>query len=110
MSNIDHGRRHLFGQIVGQSVRACTWGFPEGSDWRLSMLCHEAQMERFVHRENIKLYRRLLAETTDEQRREMLLKLLTDEEAKYQQAPEKSTVEAHAFDLAQNDGAAVRAK
>ena len=72
------------------------------------MLCHEAQMERFVHRENIKLYRRLLAETTDEQRREMLLKLLKDEEAKYQQAPEG--VEAHAFDLAQNDGAAVRAK
>ncbi len=46
-------------------------------------------MEKFVYRENIKLYRRLLAETTDEQKRQMLLKLLTDEEAKYAEPPEK---------------------
>jgi hypothetical protein len=85
-------------------------GFPEGSDWQLSMLCDEAHMKRFVHRENIKLYRRLLAQTTDEQRREILLNLLTDEEAKYLQTPEESRAEAHAFDLTQNDGAAVRAK
>lgn len=74
------------------------------------MLCDEAHMKRFVHRENIKLYRRLLAQTTDEQRREILLNLLTDEEAKYLQTPEESRAEAHAFDLTQNDGAAVRAK
>jgi hypothetical protein len=39
-------------------------------------------MENFVHRENLKLYRRLLAETTDEQKRQILLKLLADEEAR----------------------------
>ena len=45
-------------------------------------------MEKFVHRENIKLYRRLLAETTDEQRRQTLLKLLADEEAKDAEPPQ----------------------
>ncbi len=39
-------------------------------------------MERFVHVENLKLYRKLLTETTDEQKRQTLLKLLADEEAK----------------------------
>lgn len=46
-------------------------------------------MERFVHKENLKLYRKLLAETTDEQKRQTLLKLLADEEAKDAQPPEK---------------------
>ena len=39
-------------------------------------------MEKFVHRENLKLYRKVLAETSDEQKRQTLLKLLSDEEAK----------------------------
>ena len=39
-------------------------------------------MEEFVHSENLKLYRKMLAETTDEQKRQTLLKLLSDEEAK----------------------------
>jgi hypothetical protein len=39
-------------------------------------------MENFVHRENLKLYRKLLAETTDEPKRQTLLKLLADEEAR----------------------------
>ncbi len=39
-------------------------------------------MEKFVHSENLKLYRKLLAEATDEQKRQTLLKLLADEEAK----------------------------
>lgn len=46
-------------------------------------------MDKFVHGENLKLYRKLLAETTDEQKRQMLLKLLADEEAKDAQPPEK---------------------
>jgi rubrerythrin len=46
-------------------------------------------MEQFVSRENIRLYRRLLAETTDEQKRQILLKLLTDEEAKCQPAEKR---------------------
>ncbi len=45
-------------------------------------------MERFVRRENIKLYRKLLAETSDEQRRQTLLRLLADEEAKGTELPE----------------------
>jgi hypothetical protein len=40
-------------------------------------------------RENLKLYRKLLAETTDEQQRRTLLKLLADEEAKDVQPPEQ---------------------
>ena len=39
-------------------------------------------MERFIHTENIRLYRKLLAETSDLDKRQMLLKLLADEEAK----------------------------
>jgi hypothetical protein len=46
-------------------------------------------MERFVHKENLKLYRKLLAETTDEQKRQTLLKLLADEEAKDAKPAEK---------------------
>jgi hypothetical protein len=39
-------------------------------------------MESFVHRQNIEHYRKLLAETTDEVQRRLLLKLLAEEEAK----------------------------
>jgi hypothetical protein len=46
-------------------------------------------MEKFVHGENLKLYRKLLAETTDEQKRQTILKLLSDEEAKDAQTSEK---------------------
>jgi hypothetical protein len=46
-------------------------------------------MEKFVHSENLKLYRKLLAETTDAHKRQTLLKLLADEEAKDGQAPEE---------------------
>jgi len=46
-------------------------------------------MEKFIHDENIRLYRRLLAEATDAERRRVLLKLLADEEAKDQRPPER---------------------
>jgi hypothetical protein len=39
-------------------------------------------MEKFIHRQNLEHYRKLLAETTDEVKRQTLLKLLTEEEAK----------------------------
>jgi hypothetical protein len=45
-------------------------------------------MERFVHRQNIEHYRKLLAETTDEAQRRQLLKLLAEEEAKDPSAPQ----------------------
>ena len=34
-------------------------------------------MEKFIHDQNIRLYRRLLADATDAERRRVLLKLLT---------------------------------
>ena len=39
-------------------------------------------MHRYVHEENIHLYRKVLAETTDEDKRKIILKLLAEEEAK----------------------------
>jgi hypothetical protein len=39
-------------------------------------------MERFVHRQNLEHYRKLLAETTDEAQRPVLLKLIAEEEDK----------------------------
>jgi hypothetical protein len=46
-------------------------------------------MEKFIHDENIRLYRRLLAEATDVERRRVLLKLLAEEEANDQRPPER---------------------
>ena len=56
-------------------------------------------MEKFVHNENLKLYRKLLAETTDAQKRQTLLKLLADEEAKEAQFPEKTGADARFLEL-----------
>ncbi len=39
-------------------------------------------MENFIRQENLKLYRRLLAETTDEGKRKSLLDLMRSEAAK----------------------------
>lgn len=39
-------------------------------------------MHRYVHEENIILYRKLLAETIDEEKRKVIMKLLAEEEAK----------------------------
>jgi hypothetical protein len=72
MSNIDHGQPRPISKIGGV-CGGCLTG--------------EAEMEKFVHRENIKLYRKLLAETTDAQKRQMILKLLADEEAKDERPP-----------------------
>ena len=38
-------------------------------------------MKNFIHQENLKLFRKQLAETTDPTKRQMLLKLLAEEEA-----------------------------
>ena len=46
-------------------------------------------MEKFIHDENIRLYRRLLTDATDAERRRVLLKLLAEEEAKDQRPPER---------------------
>ena len=39
-------------------------------------------MDSFIHRQNLEHYRKQLAATTDETQRQMILKLLADEEAK----------------------------
>jgi hypothetical protein len=39
-------------------------------------------MERFIHNENLKLWRRQLSETTDPKKRSLLLKLISEEEAR----------------------------
>jgi hypothetical protein len=44
-------------------------------------------MENFIHQENLKLYRRLLAETTDEGKRKALLNLMRAEAAKKPSPP-----------------------
>ena len=40
-------------------------------------------MDEFIHRENLALYEKRLAETTDERTRQFLLKLLAEEQAKF---------------------------
>ena len=39
-------------------------------------------MERFIHNENIRRYKKLLAEEQDEEKRNVIRKLLAEEEAK----------------------------
>ena len=39
-------------------------------------------MKEFIHEENLKLFRKLLAETSDPEKRQTLLQLLADEAAK----------------------------
>jgi hypothetical protein len=39
-------------------------------------------MERFLHNQNVERYRKLLVEPMDEARRQQILKLLAEEEAK----------------------------
>ena len=48
-------------------------------------------MEKFIHRENLALYRKKLAEAPDEATRRVLLKLLAEEEAKDDPPPRKLT-------------------
>jgi len=38
-------------------------------------------MKKFIHEENLKLFRKELAETTDPEKRRVLLKLLAEEKA-----------------------------
>ena len=47
-------------------------------------------MDRFVRRENIERYRRLLVQVTDGEQRRQLLKLLAEEEAKEQAQREEN--------------------
>jgi hypothetical protein len=47
-------------------------------------------MKKFIHEENMKLFREQLAETTDPKKRQMLLKLLAEEEAKEDKQPRLS--------------------
>ena len=46
-------------------------------------------VERFIHRENVALFRRRLAESHDDAERKVLLQLLAEEEAKAPPREEK---------------------
>ena len=46
-------------------------------------------MEKYVHRENVALFKKRLAEAHSDAEREVLLKLLADEEAKAKEPPPK---------------------
>jgi hypothetical protein len=48
-------------------------------------------MERFVHEENLRYLRRLLALTTDDAKRQRILRLLTEEEAKDRSSPQEGS-------------------
>jgi len=49
-------------------------------------------MKKFIHEENLKLFRKRLAETIDPEKRQMLLKLLAEEEAKNDPLPPGQTL------------------
>jgi hypothetical protein len=69
------------GSITGsiKSYRA----LPKGGFRRQSCAVEGATiMEKFIHDENLKLFRNRLAETTDEAQRDLILALIKEEEAK----------------------------
>jgi len=47
-------------------------------------------MERFIHNENLKLWRRQLSETTDPKKRSLLLDLIAKEEAREDEIGERA--------------------
>ena len=47
-------------------------------------------MEKYIHRENLALFRKRLAESHSDAGREVLLKLMADEEAK--EPPQKNSI------------------
>lgn len=47
-------------------------------------------MEKFIHDENLKLFRKQLVESSDEKQRQLLRDLITEEEAKNPGQPAKS--------------------
>jgi hypothetical protein len=59
--------------LSGHDLRSPTW---ESEPWK------EDAMEDFVHRENLKIFRRQLAQVKDDAQRRLLLRLLAEEEAK----------------------------
>ena len=56
-------------------------------------------MERFIHRQNLSRYRKLLTETKDETQRQVILKLLAEEQAKDPTAGEDETIYFSGFKL-----------
>jgi hypothetical protein len=66
--------------------------------WRLSMTESSVArslktrgfaMDRFIHEQNLAHYRKILSETTDPKKRQTVLKLLADEQAKLRPQPQK---------------------
>jgi hypothetical protein len=47
-------------------------------------------MDKYIHQENLALFRKKLAETEDESQLKVILKLLAEEEAKGERGPKQS--------------------
>ncbi len=56
----------------------------------LAPVAQEALMEKFIHDENLKLFRKQLAETTDENQRQLLHNLIAEHEAQYREWKRKN--------------------
>jgi hypothetical protein len=70
------------GQASGQASGHSAATFSSAANASRSCL-KENGMDKHIHRENLTLLRRRLAEAQDETTRKVILKLLTEEEAKY---------------------------
>ena len=55
----------------------------------MRIVLKEAALEKFIHRENLLLFKKRLAEAHDDTAHEILLKLLAEEEAKDVLLPNK---------------------
>jgi hypothetical protein len=63
------------GRLHGTSDQLRPW-HPQAGD---PVAWSEAAMEKFVHRQNIERYRKLLRETEDPEKRQQIAKLLAEE-------------------------------
>jgi hypothetical protein len=54
-------------------------------------LTMHADMERYIHEQNLILYRKVLSETTDQTKRQILLSLLEDEQANPTRRPRQGS-------------------
>jgi hypothetical protein len=56
-------------------------------------------MERFIHNENLKLWRKQLSETTDPKKRSILLDLIAKEEAREDEIEERAKAKSQGRDI-----------
>jgi hypothetical protein len=67
--------------MKSEALRAWVAG-ASGPKKSFSLQSERSAMEKYIHRENLTLFKKRLAESRSDAEREVLLKLLADEEAK----------------------------